>query len=110
MKKIIQNVTVLKTKRTDTQSFVAIKADKATQALTNIKVVTCDNCKDIWIYPISKCSCGCTTLIDTSILKVEYARNSPGLICNRCHEVTHIDELDILEGGKVICHACNDKS
>lgn len=39
------------------------------------KVLICNNCKDIWIAPINKCKCGCTTLTETHLSNINLAQN-----------------------------------
>jgi hypothetical protein len=39
------------------------------------EVLICENCKDIWISPIDKCSCGCKTLSITHESNRSYAKN-----------------------------------
>lgn len=39
------------------------------------KVLICGNCKNYWIAPVEKCSCGCTTLSKTHPYNAMYAEN-----------------------------------
>jgi len=39
------------------------------------KVLICNNCKDIWESPRSRCLCGCTTLNETHHSNIVFAKN-----------------------------------
>jgi len=44
----------------------------------DLKVLICNNCKDIWIAPKDRCKCGCTTLTETHKSNYKYAQNYNG--------------------------------